>query len=150
MNNVQWRTKYKTLIIIDEAQLTYTCRSFWIDFINPLASDRAVNGPIVVLFSSYGSPFELSFEETAPIQLHAGQRVSIRPRYNTNLQVSLYFTRLEFDDVVARVCKAESELGHLFDISAELSQYVWEITSGHPGATRVILDFLAHVDVCEA
>lgn len=141
-----WMTQTQTLLIIDEAQLSYEYDSLWIDFIKRLASDRAVYGPLVILFTSYGSPSEVPFDTpigTTPVHFYEGQRISIRPLSHKNL-LSLYFTREEFDNVVGRVCKDVSKDDQPFSISTELAQYIWDITSGHPGGTRAILGSLAH------
>jgi hypothetical protein len=138
-----------TLLIIDEAQLSYEYLNLWNDFLKPLASD-AKGGPFVILFSSYGSPSEIPVRVvpgSAPIHLTAQQRVSIRPLSKNNTNVSLYFTRSEFDDVVARVCKYNDKDGQPFLPSSELVDYVWEFTNGHPGGTRAVLDALIHSEV---
>jgi len=144
-----WLMMQNTLLIIDEAQMSYECRPLWNDFLKPLASG-STGGPLVILFSSYGSPSEVPVRVipgSAPIHLSVQQRVSVRPLPENNPIVSLYFTRLEFDDVVARVCKYSSKDGQPFLPSSELLEYVWEFTNGHPGGTRAVLDALIHSEV---
>jgi len=145
-----WLERKNTLVIIDEAQRSYEFLNLWDQFIKPLAS-QDVNGPWVILFSSFGSPTETlvaSCGGSAPVEFDTTQRVSIRPLSFTNPNVSLYFTRDEFEDVLARVCKCYSEEeGNLFSLSPKLVHNIWEITNGHPGAVRVVLDMLAHSEV---
>ncbi len=54
INWFKWTHKEKTVIIIDEAQASYDDLRFWASFVKPVAG--ACNGPMVALFSSYGSP----------------------------------------------------------------------------------------------
>jgi hypothetical protein len=99
-----WLQRQNTLIIIDEAQRSYTFDSFWNRFIKTLASDGG--GPLVILFSSFGSaagsPIEIPPDTgSAPVQFRPDQRISIQSLPYTNLKVSLYFNREEFNDAVA-------------------------------------------------
>jgi hypothetical protein len=145
-----WLTMTNTLLIMDEAQVSYQYNNLWTDFLKPISSDGDA-GRRVVLFSSYGSPAEVPLVHgpvgSPSIELTANQRVSIRPLFDNSKEVSLYFTRPEFDDVVARVCKRCSENGQPFRPSPELQDYVWEFSNGHPSGTRVILDALINSEV---
>jgi hypothetical protein len=140
-----WLTRQNTLIIIDEAQRSYTYYDFWNIFIKRLASD--IGGPLVILFSSFGfaagRSVELPEEKgTAPISLGP---VSIRPLSYTNPNVSLYLNREEFNDAVARVCEGCN--GNRFIPSDDLMQYIWDVANGHPGATRAVMEILIHSKV---
>ena len=96
------------LLIIDEAQLSYQHDTLWTDFIKPISSDGD-EGRRVILFSSYGSPAETPLLDgglgSPPLHLYTNNE----SLSDNNKEVSLYFTRLEFDDVVTRVCKHSSE-----------------------------------------
>lgn len=89
----------------------------------PLASGDLSSGPFVILFSSYGSPSESpvpSAGGSTPVELTAAQRVSIRPLPYNNSKVSLYFTRDEFNEVVAGFCEYNTENdGNPFLLSPE-------------------------------
>jgi hypothetical protein len=142
-----WLKRQNTLIIIDEAQRSYTFYSFWDEFIKRLASDGG--GPLVILFSSFGSaagrPVEVPIEfGSAPVQFRPDQRISIQLLPYTNPKVSLYFNREEFNDAVARLCKEDR---NSFILSKELMQHIWELTSGHPGAVRAVMEMLIHSEV---
>jgi hypothetical protein len=145
-----WLHMRNMLLIIDEAQMSYQYNNLWTDFIKPISSDGD-EGRRVILFSSYGSPAETPVMHgglgSPPLRLSANQRVSIRPLSDNNREVSLYFTRLEFDDVVARVCKYSDKDGQPFCPSPELLDYVWEFSNGHPAGTRVVLDALINSKV---
>jgi hypothetical protein len=129
----EWLGRVNTLIIIDEAQLSYPYISLWTDFIKP--QNYELWGPIVILFSSYGSPAETPFpriEGSAPIEFDLNQRISIRPLVANNQLISLYFSRDEYDDVVARFSSVKDIYDQPFMPSSELLDYIWEFSSGHP------------------
>jgi hypothetical protein len=146
-----WLDMGNMLLIMDEAQLSYQYGNLWTDFIKRIAYDGD-EGRRVVLFSSYGSPAEVPVMHgddfgSPSMELSAEQRVSIRPLSDNNKELSLYFTRPEFDDVMGRVCRCSGENGQPFDPSPELRQYIWEFSNGHPAGTRVVLDALIHSEV---
>jgi hypothetical protein len=145
-----WLRMRNMLLIIDRAQMSYRYNSFWTDFIKTVAISGDESRR-VILFSSYGSPTENPVMHggpgSPPMVLSANQRVSIRSLSDNNREVALYFTRLEFDDVVTRVCKGASKDGQPFCPSPELLDYVWEFSNGHPGATRAVLDALINSKV---
>ena len=137
--------KMRVLLIIDEAQGSYGYLSLWNDFIKSLSPS---SGPLIALFSSYGSPSEqpLDTPTPTPIYFQPEQRISIR-RSSQNPELALFFSRAEFDDVVERVCKYHSRHGQAFLPSPNLVDYVWEITNGHPAGVRAVLDELASSEV---
>ena len=97
-----WNTKL--VIIIDEAQMSYRYGSLWNDYLKTLSSGPGI-GPMVILFSSYGSSSMTPLPKPTPVQFFSRQRLSIRPHYNNNCNVSLYYTRAEFDDLISRYMK---------------------------------------------
>ena len=104
---------------------------------------------MVILFSSYGSPTETPAwgpPGSAPIMFTTQQRISIRPLLENNSQISIYFTRSEFDDVVSGVCTYYNKDSQPFLPTTELQEYIWRYTSGHPGAVRAVLEALIHAD----
>jgi hypothetical protein len=142
--NDWWRMQ--VLLIIDEAQGSYGYLSLWNDFIKGLSP---TSGPLVALFSSYGSPSNLPLGDArtpTPIYFRPGQRVSIR-RSSQNPNLALLFSQTEFSDVVERVCKFHSRHGQAFLPSPDLIDYVWKITNGHPAGVRAVLDELAFSEV---
>lgn len=74
-----------------------------------------------------------------PLYFHPKQRVGFQRISNPDL--SPLFSRDEFDDVVARICGIYAKED--FRPSAELLDYVWELTSGHPSAVQAVLTELA-------
>jgi len=139
-----WRMR--VLLIIDEAQGSYGYISLWNDFIKNLSP---TSGPMVALFSSYGSPSKRPLGNTCtptPIYFRRDQRISIR-RSSRNPDLALFFSRAEFGDVVERVCKYHSQYGQAFLPLPELVDYIFEITNGHPAGVRAVLDELAFSEV---
>ena len=55
IRHVDWLEMSNTLLIIDEAHMSYEYNNLWNDFLKRLASGMA-GGPMVLLLSSYGSP----------------------------------------------------------------------------------------------
>ena len=135
-----------SVIIIDEAQLSYDFQDLWHGLIKILASG-VKGGPFIITFASYGSakhlPLLSEFSSTT-VHFTTKQRMSIRPLTLNNPQVGLYLTRDEFDDVASRFCKLYSQHGTRFLPSAEALQYMWDFSNGHPGGVRTLLDMLAH------
>ena len=87
----------------------------------------ATTGPLVIPFSSYGSPTGTPVvgpPGSAPIHFSPRQRVSVKPLFENNLQVSLYFTREEFSDVAVRVCQHQNQDSYKFLPSDELIDYL--------------------------
>jgi hypothetical protein len=141
LRQIEWQT-YRRLLIIDEAQESYKCISLWNDLIKGL-SPRS--GPLIVLFSSYGSPSAKPLGRIStptPIKFSLAQRVSLR-RSDQNANLALLFSPTEFSDVVVRVCKSYSQHGQALLLSPELIDYIWELTNGHPAGVRAVLDELA-------
>ncbi|KAN0084838.1 hypothetical protein V8E54_001305 [Elaphomyces granulatus] len=100
-----------------------------------------MSGPMVALFSSYGSASTKPVPTPTPIKFNKDQRVSIC-RSQGSHDIGLFFTHDEFKDVVKRVCKQSGEHGEPFLPSQELVEYIWEFTNGHPAGLRTILDGL--------
>lgn len=133
-----------TLLIVDEAQLSYTYNTFWNDFIKNIPSRD--NNLFILLLSSYGSP-SAAQPGSSPVVLPPQCRIFIRPLLHTNPLIGLYSTRKEFDDVLRRYCQAFVSSGQLFFLSENASNYVWKFTNGHPSAVRFLLEYLAHSSV---
>jgi hypothetical protein len=146
-----WHNVQNTLLLIDEAQLSYEYSALWNDFMKLICGIQW--GPWVVLFSSYGSPSDSPLQEGnkfgAPMAFSKKQRVSIRPLYENNPSISLYFTRPEFDEVVARICEQYANQ-QPFNPSSDLIDHIWKLCNGHPGGTVAIFDALIHSEVCFA
>jgi hypothetical protein len=139
---IDWLTQ-QALLIIDEAQESYTCTSLWNDFIKYLG---AYDPSMIILFSSWGSATSRSEAVSAtPVLLTDAQRISIRPSHSSD--PSVFFTYTEFIDVIERIKKCESQYGQAFLPDEDVINYVWSVTNGHPSAVRAILAMLANSEV---
>lgn len=136
-----WLRREKTLVLIDEAQMSYAYPRLWNDFIK--RQSGAEWGPAIVLFSSYGlpenTPFESILGTTTPVQFNSDQRISVRPLSCNNQAICLYFTYDEYCDVVHRFCAIKNEHGQPFIPSSDLIKYIWAFSSGHPAGVMGIL-----------
>ena len=137
-----------TLLLIDEAQMSYKYFTLWNDFIKYINGTHW--GPLVIFFSAYGSDSPLQGEpESSPTptpgELSDEQRVSIRPLFRNNSLISLYFTPSEFDDAVVRICKLYGTHGQT--LAPNLKEYIWKLSNGHPGGTAALIQALLHADV---
>lgn len=149
-SNFSWDFIKNTVLIIDEAQLSYTYHSLWNDLIMNLI-DSTGSGLYLLLLSSYGSPSSIAVRPlpgSSPVILSPQRRISIRPLSNTNASVGLYFTFTEFEDAVRRFCDSFETTGQPLIISAGSKDAIWSCTNGHPSAVHCLLEFIAHSKVC--
>lgn len=130
--------------ILDEAQMSYEDAELWLGFIK--FQHGRLSGPRICAFSSYGSPSAgpQEFGLGSPlVQLGIQQRVSItRSLIQGSPSISLFYSRNEFDDVLTRICNDYRCPMHL---EADASDYIFSLTSGHPGAVVSILSMLKKV-----
>ena len=139
---INW-LEWPVVLIIDEAQESYDCENFWNGFIKSISPTHPC---MVILFSSWGSATSKSEANTAtPVIFEPEQRISIRPLHASDPAV--FFTYAEFLDVVERLKIYESRYGQAFLPDKDVIDYIWELTNGHPSATRVILSLLAESEV---
>ena len=64
----------------------------------------------------------------------------MRPFGGCNAFISLYLLRHEFDDIVHRVCTAETSPGFQLDVS--LQDNIFRLSSGHAGSSRASLEMI--------
>lgn len=134
------------VFIIDEAQATYENSHLWYAIIKSRIGQSM--GPRFCLFSSYGSPTTGSPQYppriTPPI-LSYRHRVSLTSSANENkYKVSLFYNRSEFEDAVTRFCQLSTVE---YALDRELRDYLFSLTSGHPGMVRSTLEFITKVCV---
>jgi hypothetical protein len=139
-----WQVLSNTVFIFDEAQLSYVDNEFWVDYLKPIATSPHKFSPLVILFSSYGSPGTFAHEVSgsSPVPLSRKQHVSVRPLASNNGCASLYFTLVEFEDAVERFSRLKSNEYERYRLDPALSRYLFEFTSGHPAAVRMVLELL--------
>lgn len=131
------------VIILDEAQMSYGDEGLWLGLIKSQSGRH--EGPRIALFTSYGSPTtgpEVILPGSPLASLGPQQRVSITPsiiRYSP--KIALFYNRKEFDDVVSRYCQDPS----LLKLDDGASDYLFNLTNGHPGAVDGVLNMLQKV-----
>lgn len=137
------------VLILDESQYTYSDSGLWYKFLKIAGGNaRPARGVRVCLFSSYGSPTtgapQMDYPESiTPPVFSYHQRVSLMPASEPGSpDISLFFTREEYHDVVTRYCKMAKE----YTISADLAEYVFMATNGHPGLVMAIMDYIFDVN----
>ncbi len=132
------------VFLFDEAQQSYHDSRLWLGLIKT-QSCRS-NGPRICLFSSYGSPAtgptEYPYGST-PIHLGAPQRVSITvSRIPDSPKISLFYNEAEFEEVVGQHCSNPTKK---FTMDSAACEYLYSITSGHPGAVTSLLGYIFKV-----
>lgn len=140
-------SKTNLLILLDEAQATYSDEVLWPYLIKPVAEGRY--GPMIALFGSYGSPSTgpMSLSIT-PMQFAPDQRMSLRPLSCDYSELSIFFTRSELKDCISRIVMHSSLCGQPFLPCKEFVEQLWVMTNGHPGVTRELMRFLMEATVC--
>ncbi|KAJ5107228.1 hypothetical protein N7456_003903 [Penicillium angulare] len=135
------------VLIIDDAETSFHDREFWNGFVLK-ALQRKCKARLC-LFSSGGSPISGTDRETFA-HLQSGpffprNRVSVLPSaVEDSPPFGLFFTRVEFDDVIRRYCTSASHNPKLsLEVCAE--DKIFEVTRGHPGAVNGLLQLIQHV-----
>lgn len=143
----EYRSITNLLILLDEAQATYSDTVLWPYLIKPVAKGRY--GPMIALFGSYGSPSAGPMPFTIrPMQFAPDQRMSLRAISNNDTDLSIFFTRSEFKDCISRIITQSSLCGQPFLPCEEFVEQLWVTTNGHPGVTRELMRFLMEAAVC--
>ena len=134
---------FNGMFIIDEAQITYSDRLFWLDMIK--AQGDRQNGATFCLFATYGSasqgPEEYENVAGSPLaSLSVRQRVSIVPSMlRGSPRISLFYTRDEFYDVLER---RKTDPSHPVTVTDDAADYICSLTQGQPGAVTGVLGML--------
>lgn len=144
-----------TLIIIDEVQASFNDTGLWSDLIKPMSERPLKAGPMILIFGSYGSPLVGPRRDTTPMTFAPDQRVSLQPNFHLSFpsplqqegsisspELGLFFNHTEYNDVVIRFQRSSSIGGQPFILSTKLSEWIWNITCGHPGGVRALLTIL--------
>jgi hypothetical protein len=132
------------VLILDEGQMSYGDQGLWLDFVKMQNGRRS--GPRICVFTSYGSPSggPSDFAQGTPLSfLGVEQRVSITvsPMKNSP-RIGLFYSRDEFDDVVRRL---SADPRRPLCLHTDAKDYVFELTSGHPGAVDGMIGMIERV-----
>jgi hypothetical protein len=137
----------QTVIIIDEAQLSYTDSNLWNVIIKELLDGTAPVDIEICLFCSYGSPLtgvDVMTGYYSPGVLKPTQRVTLAPHEDECLpRVGLFFTMVEFNDVVSRMIRYIFQ--EQFTLDEEAASYIFSFTNGHPGGVSSVMEYIYHV-----
>jgi hypothetical protein len=138
------------VIIVDEAQTSYGDTRFWNEII------KSVRGRIgykikFCLFCSYGNPSAgMPYnpkDHSTPVDFGPAQRISLTPSVEPGSpQIGLFYNKNEFEVVVTKLCS--SELIEKYTINEGARTYIFNLTSGHPGAVSSIVYYLFQVCNC--
>ena len=133
---------FDMIFIIDEAQTAYFDGDLW-EFIKAKRDQRT--GPKFCVFTVYGSPSQglRSVDDPTPDPLRSSVQVSIFcSRRENSPDISLFYDYDEFEDVLAKYC---ADPRHKLPLEKATRMYLYNITSGHPGAVVSMLYYLYKV-----
>jgi len=142
--DLSWVLTSNTVILVDEAQMTYNDAALW----NTIFKERLTPNVYkfqLCLFCSYGSP-EAGPDQTffTPVRLSNQQRISLTPQNQEDSPpIGLFYDKEEFKDVVSRLLTFHYEERFNFDEGA--LEYIFAVSSGHPGAVTSIVDVIYEV-----
>jgi hypothetical protein len=137
------------IFIIDEAQLSYKDKPFWVDCLKSWkdyisSREDEKSGPYFVLFSSFGSPSSITLEidGSSPVDLAHNQRVSLLPATDGVPGLGVCFTFEEVKDVCSALIAHRN-----FTVHEDVLKYLFELANGHAGLTRGLLNSLFEREV---
>lgn len=132
------------VFIIDGGQSTYFDQEFWLDVVKAQASGGT--GPRLCIFSSYGNPttgIPNYPPGSPPAVIPPEQRVALhRSNIPGSPCISLCFSRAELKNVIRRLT---APLNKALPLTEKAREYILELTQGHPGAVRGVIDLLQFV-----
>lgn len=155
LNGFDWGTGL--IIIMDEAEKTYEDTWLWCGLIKHALRDHC--SIRMCIFSSYGDPtagpplHEFLMGTTAPM-IPPSKQVSLTmafPSLKCRLEspdVCLFYDAEEYKEVVDKYCKEASSRDNYsdkdieFDLHTDLREYIFSLTSGHPGAVSSLLEHI--------
>jgi hypothetical protein len=136
----------KTVIIIDEAQMSYKDEHLWNTIVKQRRS-REGEDIRLCLFCSYGIPLTgLDADEVyyTPVTFGSPQRITLTPQpQEFSPQIGLFFTRGEFNEAVSRL--ATYNYQKIFTLDEEAQSYLFMVTNGHPGGVKSMVSFIFDV-----
>ncbi|ODM15257.1 hypothetical protein SI65_09198 [Aspergillus cristatus] len=139
--DLSWVLTSNTVILVDEAQVTYNDTALWNTIIKERQSVCVYNFRLC-LFCSYGSP-STGPDETffTPLRLSPQQRISLTPHNQPRSpSIGLFYDKEEFKDVVSRTLRFLYPEKFGFDEGAQ--DYIFALSNGHPGAVTSIVHTL--------
>ncbi|KAJ5899609.1 hypothetical protein N7495_004353 [Penicillium taxi] len=133
------------VLIIDDGHTTFSDEQLWYCLVKK--QSLSPTGPQICILTSYGSPLFGLDDITLgspPALLGAQQRVSITPSLlRFSPKISLFYNHNEFEDVVDKFCSPDHQYRTpLLRLDKSARKYIFDLTSGHPGAVDGVLSML--------
>lgn len=128
------------VLIIDEAQGSYNDNESWAFLEKPVADTRT--GPMIALFGSCWSLTHGPGLQLTPMHFAPAQRMSTRPLETSKTQLSIFFTREEFENVIALISNQSGLQGQPFRLTTDCIDHLWLFSNGHPGGIVALLKVL--------
>jgi hypothetical protein len=136
----------KTVIIINEAQISYRDEYFWNTIIKQRRSGEGEDIRLC-LFCSYGSPLTALDADRlyfTPITFGPPQHITLTPQpQERSPQIGLFFTQDEFNEAVSRL--ATYSYQEMFTFDEEAQSYLFTVTNRHPGSVKSMVSFIFDV-----
>ncbi|EYE94524.1 crinkler effector domain-containing protein [Aspergillus ruber CBS 135680] len=145
LEDLSWVLTSNTVVLVDEAQVTYNDTALWNTIIKERRSLTCLYNFRLCLFCSYGSP-RTGPDQTffTPVTLFDEQRISLTPQNQSHSpNIGLFYDKEEFKDVVSRLLTYKYSERFTFDEDAQ--DYIFALTNGHPGAVESIVNVLFQV-----
>lgn len=144
-----------TILIIDEAQRSYSDDLFWNSIIKPRL-DRHLDLDIsFCLFCCYGSPVsgvgrdiyvDIDISAYTPAEFNQTQRMTLTPQsHPSSPPIGLFFTRSEFTDAAQRLIANSQRFQEKFTLHPDAEEYLFSMTDGHPGGLSSVLKYIHDV-----
>ncbi|ODM16145.1 hypothetical protein SI65_08579 [Aspergillus cristatus] len=143
--DISWVLTSNTVILVDEAQMTYNDSGLWNTIFKERQTPTYVYKFQLCLFCSYGSP-AAGPDQTffTPVKLSNQQRISLTPHNQPcSPSIGLFYDKEEFKDVVSRLLKYQYE--ERFNLDERALEYIFAVSNGHPGAVTSIVDVIYEV-----
>ena len=148
-NDLSWVLTSNTVILVDEAQMTYNDAMLWNTILKERQSSTCLYNFQLCLFCSYGSP-TAGPDQTffTPVRLSNQQCISLTPQSKQDSPpIGLFYDKEEFKDVVSRLLTFQYAFqypeGFTFDEGAQ--DYIFALSNGHPGAVDSVVNVLFQV-----
>ena len=143
--DLSWVLTSNTVILVDEAQMTYNDSALWNTILKKRQSSFLGYNFRLCLFCSYGSP-SAGPDQTffTPVTLVNKQRISLTPQSQPGSpSIGLFYSKEEFRDVVSRLIKYLYKQKFSFDEGA--LDYIFVLSGGHPGAVESLVNVIFQV-----
>jgi hypothetical protein len=137
--HLHWDHNIPSVLMFDEAQLTYGDVGLWDAFFKPVSDFPSHRYHRIIIFASYGSLTRINARVTTML-IKPSQMVTLAPidHHDGLKPVGLYLTRPEFDEIVDLLkCS----------LDPECLDYIFKISSGHVGAMTDVIYIISCDDV---